>query len=201
MDEQEYKPLVVDILDETGKRVRCRNCRLQLARYRDNGNLAIQAFCTGQTPDAEDGEPWGVLTVNPLEQLDDEHVAIKDYSEGAGNLMTLQRAGLVGEPERWIPSGFVQIPVCPLTEKGREWVKAYALRQAQATAFKVGDRVRWTDPDGGETTPGWTVTSVPEPDDDGEAPEDGIYTILSDTGSEAEVYAGELNKESEVDHE
>jgi len=108
--------MIINILDETGHNIRCRNCTLQVSRYSTNGNLAIQAFCP-------DGEPWSVMTVNPIETLDDEHVCIKDYSEGAGNLKTLIMAGLISEPERMIPSGFVELPVCRLTEKGLAWVK------------------------------------------------------------------------------
>lgn len=110
--------MIINILDGTGKNIRCRNCTLEVSRYSTNGNLAIQAYCP-------DGEPWSVMTVNPMEQLDDAHICVKDYSEGAGNLITLIQAGLIGEPERFIESGFVKLPVCPLTEKGLKWVKSF----------------------------------------------------------------------------
>ena len=116
--------MTIDILDGTGKNIRCRNCTLEINRYATNGNLAIQAY-------RPDGEPFGVMTVNPQEKLDDAHVCVKDYSEGEGNLMTLMAAGLVGEPERMIDSGWVRIPVCPLTEKGLAWVKAELDRRSE----------------------------------------------------------------------
>ena len=48
---------------------------------------------------------------------------MKDYSEGAGNLKTLEAAGLIETPPvRTIPSGLVQLPVCRLTVKGRMMV-------------------------------------------------------------------------------
>ena len=58
--------------------------------------------------------------------------------------------------------------------------------------FKVGDEVCWVDPETGRVTCGWKVVVAPEPDDDGEIPEDGIYVIAKDDGSEAEVYGKEL---------
>ena len=58
--------------------------------------------------------------------------------------------------------------------------------------FKVGDEVCWVDPETGRVTCGWKVVDAPEPDDDGEIPEDGIYVIAKDDGSEAEVYGKEL---------
>lgn len=59
-------------------------------------------------------------------------------------------------------------------------------------AFKVGDKVLWDDPDG-EITRGWEVVDVPEPDDEGNIPEDGIYAIYRDeTKSAAEAHGREL---------
>lgn len=62
----------------------------------------------------------------------------------------------------------------------------------ELVAFKVGDKVLWDDPDG-EITRGWEVVNVPEPDDEGEIPEDGIYSIYRDeTKSAAEAHGREL---------
>lgn len=61
--------------------------------------------------------------------------------------------------------------------------------------YEIGDKVCWADPDG-ETTCGWTVIGIPDLDDDGNVPDDGIITIRNASGSEAEVYVHELRKES-----
>lgn len=132
----EQKQLVVDILGPDG-RVRCTKCLLRAATYSVYGNIAIQAFATAESRTAngerlEPGEEWGVLTVNPAEELGDHVVCVKDYSEGAGNLRTLLDAGIVETPYRQIPSGFVYLPVCRLTPKGRDWVKSERARPADA---------------------------------------------------------------------
>jgi len=117
------KSLVVDILAPDGS-VRCAKCRLRASTYQSNGNLAIEATCA-------DGEPWGVLTVNPGFPINDDCVCVKDYSEGAGNLKTLEAAGLIETPPvRLEPSGFVMLPICRLTEKGKAFV-ARAIRKRE----------------------------------------------------------------------
>lgn len=40
------------------------------------------------------------------------YVAIKDYSENSGMLQALVEAKIVAEPSYYVPSGFVEIPVC-----------------------------------------------------------------------------------------
>lgn len=58
--------------------------------------------------------------------------------------------------------------------------------------IRVGDKVLWDDPDG-EITRGWEIVDVPEPDDEGKIPEDGIYAIYRDeTKSAAEAHGREL---------
>lgn len=42
-------------------------------------------------------------------------VAIKDYSEGEGTLQLLIAHGVVLPPHRFVPSGYVEIPICHLT--------------------------------------------------------------------------------------
>ena len=76
-------------------------------RAYSNGNVAIQAI-------AEDGETIAILSVNTGDKVDKEHVAIKDYSENSGALESLKSAGIIGEPEYFLRSGFVTIPVCKL---------------------------------------------------------------------------------------
>lgn len=72
-----------------------------------NGNVAIQAV-------GIDGEPVAVLSVNTGDKVDKEHVAIKDYSENSGALDSLKKAGVVGNPEYVLKSGYVTVPVCKL---------------------------------------------------------------------------------------
>jgi hypothetical protein len=59
--------------------------------------------------------------------------------------------------------------------------------------FKVGDKVSWIDPEYDEITSGWTVVSAPDEEDaEGLPPEEAMYTIENDDGSEAEVFGCEL---------
>jgi len=59
-------------------------------------------------------------------------------------------------------------------------------------AFKVGDKVSWTDPNTGEKTDGWTVLDAPEIPAEG--PIGGeVYRIENDSGFEEEAYACELS--------
>ena len=59
--------------------------------------------------------------------------------------------------------------------------------------FKVGDKVNWIDPEYDEITSGWTVVSAPDEEDAEELPpEEAMYTIVNDDGSEAEVLGSEL---------
>ena len=70
--------------------------------------------------------------------------------------------------------------------------KAALAATAVQRNIRVGDKVLWDDPDG-EITRGWEVVSVPEPDDEGKIPEDGIYSIYRDeTKSAAEAHLREL---------
>ena len=89
------------------------NCRLKWLTY-GNGNIALVAS------DMEGGSTVGILSVNTPEILPSDCVAIKDYSENEGVLKSLIANGVVGEPEYYIPSGFVQIPVCVIKNK-KEW--------------------------------------------------------------------------------
>ena len=80
-------------------------------RAYSNKNVAIQAV------DPEDGETIAILSVNTGDKVDEDHVAIKDYSENEGALASLKEAGIVGEPEYFLRSGFVTVPVCKLLKE------------------------------------------------------------------------------------
>jgi hypothetical protein len=84
------------------------NCEPQFLQY-SNKRTAIRLI------DSRDGDPIAVATVNlPDEELNDNEVIIKDYSENKGMLQSLQSAGIVSEPLRYIKTGFVKCPVCTL---------------------------------------------------------------------------------------
>lgn len=118
--------VVLDILNPDGN-VRCPKCTVKANRYLTGGNVALEATC-------EDGEPWDVLTINLTGvSIPRNCVAVKDYSEGAGNLRTLADAGLVEScPVGVVRSGFVAIPICRLTKKGMALVQAYDDRHGEA---------------------------------------------------------------------
>lgn len=84
--------------------------------YYENGNLAVEIWS------AEDG-PITKVTVNPGLSIYTDHIAIKDYSENEGMVSWLISEGLIEDtPTRIIVSGFVEIPVHKLTEKGKSFI-------------------------------------------------------------------------------
>lgn len=87
---------------------------LRFHRYQQGGAIAIQMVC------AETGEPWATATVNLPGQVPEDCVAIKNYAEGAGMDALLIQAGVI-EPKMvgMLHSGFVEIPIHPLTPSAR----------------------------------------------------------------------------------
>lgn len=84
---------------------------LSFGSYR-NGRTAIELM------DAEDGEPVMVATINlPEAPLTENEIIIKNYSENEGVLQFLQENGIVGPSKRWIPTGWVTVPVVDLLIK------------------------------------------------------------------------------------
>ena len=82
------------------------DCIATYAQY-GNGRLAIILV------DAEDSSPIATATVNlPDEDMTDDEVAIKDYSENEGMLAALLDSGLISKPVRLAFSGFVTVPIC-----------------------------------------------------------------------------------------
>lgn len=72
-----------------------------------NGGTALQLV------DADDGSPIATASVW-IPGLQGDEIAIKDYSENEGMLAALVASGIVTDPHRFEPSGFVTIPVCRL---------------------------------------------------------------------------------------
>lgn len=65
----------------------------------------------------DDEGPIAVCTVW-FPELEENEVAVKNYSENAGILDLLIEEEIVWPPHRFIPSGYVIIPVCLLREDG-----------------------------------------------------------------------------------
>ena len=100
---------MIDIIVETPKGPQ--QMLLQKDFYLNPRNTALRLYYTDEEGNVE---LWSTLTVNIKEKLPAGCVAIKDYSEGDGNLEMLLKAGIVSEPIYFVHSGFVDIPVCQL---------------------------------------------------------------------------------------
>ncbi len=84
------------------------DCILQKKTY-SNNRIALQLI------DAEDGSPIATATVNfPDEQLNDDEVLIKDYSENEGMYKALVDAKIISEVIEYIQRGFVTLPKCKI---------------------------------------------------------------------------------------
>jgi hypothetical protein len=83
-----------------------KSCAADFPRY-NNGRIGIILL--------HKGEDWAVASVNLVaERMEDDEVAIKDYSENEGMLDALIAAGVVQAPHRFADSGYVRIPICRL---------------------------------------------------------------------------------------
>lgn len=90
-----------------------KNSFFQVGSY-GNKNLAVEIWS------AEDG-PISRVTVNPGIMIPRTQIAIKDYSENEGMVDFLKSEGLIEDvPVMTIPSGWIEIPVYNLTDKGKE---------------------------------------------------------------------------------
>lgn len=83
---------------------------LRQAEYKNPNNIALVAIKN------IDGfmEEFGMVSINPIEKLEEGYVAIKNWSENESILNILIREGIVSTPSYFIKSGFVDIPVCKL---------------------------------------------------------------------------------------
>lgn len=83
-------------------------CDVSFAQY-GNGRTAIRLT------DAETKQPIATASVNlPDEEMADDEVAIKNWSENEGMLEVLMGAGIVSGPVRFTYSGYVTVPICQL---------------------------------------------------------------------------------------
>lgn len=82
------------------------------SRYVDGVSPAIQVY------DTDTGEALCTASVALDEPPREGHVFIKNWSENAGVLEGLQKAGVIGEVTREVPSGFVMAKECRLIPPG-----------------------------------------------------------------------------------
>jgi hypothetical protein len=74
-----------------------------------SGQIYLQGAVVGT------GEPIATLTSNvPDVDIPAAHIVVKDYSENEGVYKTLLEAGVIEECVDKIPSGFIELLVCPL---------------------------------------------------------------------------------------
>jgi hypothetical protein len=81
------------------------DCTVSLQSY-TRGGQALQLMC-------EDGSPMATATVW-VEGLENDELAIKDYSENEGMYEVLRDAGIIQPMHRTIRSGWVDIKVTRL---------------------------------------------------------------------------------------
>lgn len=87
---------------------------ISFERYINGGTTAIELM------DA-DGIPYAPATCNFPGQIEEDCVAVKNYSEGAGMPAILAECGVIeAEPCGWIESGFVRVPLYRLTDEAYE---------------------------------------------------------------------------------
>lgn len=67
----------------------------------------------------EKGLPYCRATINVDAGLKDDEVAVKDYSESDGLMDALIKANVIHEPHRFYISGFVDVPICYLTDEAK----------------------------------------------------------------------------------
>jgi hypothetical protein len=76
-----------------------------------NGRLALLLEC-------ENGEPFTNATVNlPDEPLAPDEIAVHDYGEHTGVVDFLVENGIAQPPHRYVPSGYVLVPICRLIDR------------------------------------------------------------------------------------
>ena len=89
------------------------NCHFEPHRYCGTNNLAL---CIVDS----NGEQYCVASVNIANKpLSDDRIAIKNWSENEGVDTFLKKLGIIGAMVDFVISGFVDIPIYELTEKGK----------------------------------------------------------------------------------
>lgn len=105
-------------------------CELRFDRYRSTNNLAVELVVDdpkGKLEDTYHGEPVTVATTN-LTPLPDDRIALKNWSENAGIVESLVKAGFIEpDPCDGIEAGFTHAPVHKLTEAAIAEIRAAGL--------------------------------------------------------------------------
>lgn len=88
------------------------NCILRFAYY-GNGRTAIRLL------EATTKEPIAVATTNLFDynDLQENEIIIKDWSENEGVQETLEKAGIISAVKRYVPTGYVKANVVDLLIK------------------------------------------------------------------------------------
>jgi hypothetical protein len=81
-------------------------------KYEDGRNSLI-AMCKEEDFGGME-VPYATCSIAYLGDPKENEIAIKAYSENTGILEFLMKHGIVSKPIRFIPSGFVQIPICKM---------------------------------------------------------------------------------------
>jgi len=99
------------------------DCETAVNGYTNNGRIAIKLV------DAETQEPIATATVNLMdEQLGEDEIFVKDYSENTGMAAALADAGVIDPaPTQTVQSGFVQISAYKLTPEFIDEIAALEL--------------------------------------------------------------------------
>ena len=82
-------------------------------------SVIFNKYASGQNAivlyDMSDGFPFMTASVALTNvELESDDVAIKNYSENEGILETLIEAGVISKPHSYIPSGYVNFPICKI---------------------------------------------------------------------------------------
>lgn len=94
---------------------RSQEFKLEFGRYKIGDSLSITFI------DQTDGEMYLSATTN-IPGLSFGEVAIKNYSGNEGVLECLIENKIIKPPHKYMGTGFVNIPVCELTESVSEYI-------------------------------------------------------------------------------
>lgn len=92
--------------DYRSKYISCPEARLIPGQYMD-GSLALQIVGDCGAGYEENISTATVCLVDYSQEPEPDHVFVKVTPECEGVLQSLQKAGVVGEPVRWIAAGYV----------------------------------------------------------------------------------------------
>ena len=85
------------------------DCIVQFAKYANNNRTAIELI------HATEGDSVAMATINvPDEELEEDEVVIKDYSENEGMFEALVNANIISESVYHVATGMIMSPVCKL---------------------------------------------------------------------------------------